>query len=296
MHYWIPFVAFGIGPGPALCQSTTTNAAELQHLDGFAFAVYHSAGHEERARTMAQLCERTMVYMDGQLDFRPALVVKVLAPADWSAHTDFPVYGMPHPLRDTVLVLAAEDNAFWRSFMPDPTQLSEELAGEMRKAYATPDGGASIQAFFDLLVLHELAHLYHLQKPVDFPRSWLGELFANVFLHTFIAEERPDLLLALTVFPRMVVANGTQGFQFTTLQELESNHALIATQHPRNYGWYQSRWHSAAASIHDAGGAGVLRRYWEAFSLPLGKVDDAVLAETLRSKVHPSVAEVLTKW
>jgi hypothetical protein len=118
----------------------------------------------------------------------------------------------------------------------------------------------------------------------------------NVFLHTFIAGERPDLLPALTGFPRMVVARGTQGLQYTTLPELEANYELIASEHPTNYGWYQCRWQSAAASIYDSGGAVVLRKFWRAFTGPEGKLDDASLADMLRGMVHPSVADVLTKW
>lgn len=296
MKHWMTLVALVLCIDPASGQNAEQGVNALQRLDGFSFTVLYSAGHEERARAMAQLCERTMVCMDGRLDFIPALQLKVLAQVDWSAHTAFPVYGMPHPVRDTTLVLAAEDNDFWRSFVPDTAQLPEDLVIQVRSAYGTPDGGLSMQPFFDLLVLHELAHLYHLQRPVDFPRLWLGELFANVFLHTFIAAERPDLLPALTVFPRMVVARGTQDFQFTTLPELEANYELIASQHPTNYGWYQCRWHSAAASIYDRGGAIVLRKFWEGFTLPNGKLDDAALAELLREKVHPSVAEVMTMW
>ncbi|MBK8340620.1 MAG: hypothetical protein IPK99_11790 [Flavobacteriales bacterium] len=165
MKHWMTLVALVLCIDPASGQNAEQGVNALQRLDGFSFTVLYSAGHEERARAMAQLCERTMVYMDGQLDFIPALQLKVLAQVDWSAHTAFPVYGMPHPVRDTTLVLAAEDNDFWRSFVPDTAQLPGDLVIQVRSAYGTPDGGLSMQPFFDLLVLHELAHLYHLQRP-----------------------------------------------------------------------------------------------------------------------------------
>lgn len=268
----------------------------LEQLTGFSFPVWYSPGHVDRARDMAMLCERTMVYMDGSLAFRPAMQLKVLAEQEWSAHTGFPVYGMPHPVNDTVLVLAAEDNAFWRSFIPDLSQLPPDLVAQVRNAYGTVDGGLSMQPFFDLLVLHELGHLYHLQKPVVLPRLWLSELFANVFLHTFIAEEEPQRLAALTVFPRMVVARGTEGFAFTTLEQLEANYTLITKEHPTNYGWYQCKWHCAAADIHEHAGANALRAYWDCFYMQRGPMDDAALARLLSGSVHPSVAAVMTNW
>ncbi len=277
-------------------QEPSTDTTDLDELEGYSFAVLYSDGQADRARHMAELCERAMAYMDTVLGFRPAMELKVLSAGDWSAHTDFPVYGMPHPLRDTTLILAAEDNAMWRSFLPDPTQLPPDLAAEMRNAYGMPDGSTSAQRFFDLLCLHELAHLYHLQRPVRFPRSWSSELFANMFLHSFIAEREPELLPALTVFPAMVVAAGKDGYAFTTLEQLQANYELIAKEHSKNYGWYQCKWHRAAADIYEEGGVAALRDFWDLFSIPHGPMEDAALAELLHDKVHPAVARMITTW
>lgn len=280
----------------ATAQGHCAVPVELEKLEGYSFPVLYSKGRSDRARHMAELCERAMAYMDTVLEFRPAMELKVLSAEDWSAHTDFPVYGMPHPLRDTTLILAAEDNAMWRSLLPDPTQLPPQLAAEMRKAYGMPDGSISAQRFFDLLCLHELAHLYHLQRPVKFPRSWSSELFANMFLHTFIAERETLLLPALTVFPTMVVTAGSEEYVYTTLAQLEANYELIATQHPKNYGWYQCKWHRAAADIFDEGGVAALRDYWDLFSVPHEPMDDAELAALLSEKVHPTVARMMISW
>lgn len=277
--------------------STSTQPSNaLVALEGFSFPVWHSAGQAPRAQEMARLCERAMYYMDSVLQFRPAMELKVLSAADWSAHTSFPVYGMPHPVDERILVLAAEDNPFWRSFIPDLSQLPPDLATEVRSVYGMAYGGLSMQPFFDLLVLHELGHLYHLQKPVKFGRAWLGELFANVFLHTFIAERETERLGALIVLPSMVVERGTEGFSFTTLSQLEENYALITNEHPTNYGWYQCKWHSSAANIYDQGGVDALRNYWSCFAVPREKLDDAALVLLLREQVHPCVAKVMTEW
>lgn len=284
-----------LGTASAQVPSGQQPNATLLTLEGFSFPVYYSEGQAPRAQEMAELCDRTMIFMDSVLHFRPVMELKVLSAANWSAHTSFPVYGMPHPVDEKILVLAAEDNPFWQGFIPDMSQLPPDLAEQVRAAYAT-DNALSMQPFFDLLVVHELAHLYHLQQPVEFGRAWLSELFANVFLHTFIAEKEPARSAALTVFPRMVVAHGKEAFEFTTLQQLEENYALIASQHPTNYGWYQCKWHSAAANIYDQGGITALSNYWNCFAVRREKMDDAALTMILQTKVHSSVAEVLTNW
>lgn len=269
---------------------------DLVVLQGASFKVRYSPGQEERARDMAALCEGAMVFMEAHLSFRPVVELLVLSPSEWSTYTSFPVYGMPHPVNDSVLVMAAEDNAFWSGFLPDISELPAELAQQMRDAYGTKEGTLSAQPFFDLLVLHELAHLYHGQYPVRMPRLWLYEYFANVFLHTYIAETEPQRLAALTVFPRMVVANGTEGFDFTSLAQLETYYDLIAKQHPKNYGWYQCKWHQAAADAYDREGPAVLRRLWDCFQGPESEVSDAQLVQLLRDRAGTSVAEVMTKW
>jgi len=110
-----------LAPASAFAQDSATS--ELRVLEGFPFAVYHSAGQEERARDMAQLCLRTMEHMDDLLGFRPEVELKVLLPEDWSAHTNFPVYGMPHYTSERTLVMAAVNNAMWDSFIPPMDQI-----------------------------------------------------------------------------------------------------------------------------------------------------------------------------
>ncbi|MCW5899891.1 MAG: hypothetical protein KIT10_11545 [Flavobacteriales bacterium] len=245
---------------------------------------------------MAQLCLRTIEHMDELLGFRPEVELKVLLPDDWSAHTDFPVYGMPHYTSANVLVMAAVNNAMWDSFIPPMDKVPAESAREIRRVYGTPDGGISMQPFFDLLVLHELGHAYHLQKPAPTLRKWLDEQFCNILLHTFIAEREPARLDALTLMPRMVVDAGSEGFVFTTLRQLEENYDIVGQQHPRNYGWYQCRWHKAAADIHHEVGDLALRRLW-AFQLSApGDLSDAELARRLEHDVHPAMARVMTGW
>ena len=81
-------------------------------------------------------------------------------------------------------------------------------------------------------------------------RKWMGELFVNILLHTYVAENEPQSLPALTLFPKMVVAAGSSEFKYTSLNDIQERYNDIARDYPKNYGWYQCRWHAAAADIY----------------------------------------------
>jgi hypothetical protein len=267
---------------------------QLDSLEGKELKVYYSKGHSARAQQLARLSSDAIRYAGEQIGLKPIVSLLILSPADWPLHTSFPVYGMPHYPNNQTLVIAAEDNAMWRSFIPPLDKLPSGLASQIRKVYRVNDT-LTMQPFFDLLAIHELAHAYHQQGGLTMQRKWMGELFCNIFLHTFIAEKHPGLLPALTVFPNMVVAGGKESHPFTTLEQFETHYKEIGSQHPRNYGWYQSRLHVAAREIYDAGGKSVLQKLWLALQSKEPK-DDRQLAAQLSSTVHPSVASVLLNW
>jgi len=269
---------------------------ELHLVKGIDTKVYYSTGHEQRAKDIANRIENASAYNYKLLGFKADVMVLVLSNDDWSKHTSFPVYGMPHYTNNKTLIIAASDNDFWKSFLPTLEKLPASLAEQIKKAYIVNDRQLSMQPFFDLLAIHELGHAFHIQGGLTMQRKWMGELFCNLLLHTYIAGREPGLLPALTAFPEMVVSAGTQGFSFTTLDELEKNYELIATQHPKNYGWYQSRLHVAAKNIYNRGGKEVLVKLWKALGSTSEKMNDKQFASLLKRKVNKSVADVMLKW
>lgn len=268
----------------------------LVKLSGTETEVYYSTGHEQRAKEISIRTQNAIVYNHKLLGFKSKVTLLVLSPEDWSKHTTFPVYGMPHYKNDQTLIVASSDNDFWRSFIPPVDNLPAHLAAQIRKAYGTNDGKLSMQPFFDLLALHELGHAFHIQGGLTMQRKWMGELFCNILLHTYIAENEPGQLNALTVFPEMVVAAGTSGYKFTSLNEFENNYSELGQKHPKNYGWYQGRLHLAAKNIYDAGGKRALVKLWKALRSTSEKMNDKQFASLLKRKVHRSVADVMVKW
>jgi len=162
----------------------------LDELTGFSIQAYYSPGNEERARIIAERCEKAMNYVNRLVGFRPKVSLFVLNPEHWKKYATFPVYGM---------------------------------ADQIKRAYTVGDGTLSMTAFFDLLALHELGHAFHEQAGLTMPRLWIQELFSNLMLHTYIAENEPEKLPVLEIFPETVVAAGGERALIKLWQGLREN-------------------------------------------------------------------------
>lgn len=257
---------------------------------------YYSEGQKDRAIQVASFCSNAMEYYNVLLGFKPEVDLLVLSKSDWSHNTVFPVYGMPHYNDKKTLIVAAEENEFWNSFIPPAGKLPGRIMDRIKKTFGNKDGSITMRAFFDLLALHELGHAYYQQAGIIMQRHWLSEFFSNLFLHTYIAKKQPNQLDALVLFPEMVIASGKDSYKFKSLEELENNYELIAKQYPQNYGWYQSRWHQGARQVYDAAGENVLVHFWLAFKDQKEILRDPVLADFLREKIHPAMALFYQNW
>ncbi len=277
---------------------TTTQPIQLEKLEGYTQTFYYSQGHMERAKSIAQFMENAGAYFQKEIGFTPRAKLYILAPQHWKDFAAKPlheVYGFPHNVDEGQLVIAVEDNDFWRSFLPPVDKLPSHLAAEVTKAYGKPDGSFSMMPFFDLLALHEMGHSYTAQAGLKMHRYWMGELFVNIMLHTYIAEKQPLLLPALETFPNMVVGAGTADYNYTSLNDFEKLYPTLGMG-PKNYGWYQSKLHSAAKDIYNSGGKNVLKKLWIALEKHQEELTDEEFISILNKEVHPSVANVFLEW
>ncbi len=278
--------------------ATDTEPSPLQELKGFTQTFHYSPGHEKRANNIASFIEAAGNYFQQEINFTPRVTMYVLAPAHWKNFAAKPlqdVYGFPHNIDNYHLAVAAEDNDFWRSFLPPLTQLPPGMREQITKAYGKPDSSHSMMAFFDLLALHELGHSYTGQAGLKMHRKWMSELFVNIMLHTYVAEHQPELLPALEAFPNMVVGAGAAEYKFTSLEDFEALYETLGMG-PRNYGWYQCKLHAAAKDIYNAGGKKVLKQLWDALKTQQENMTDEEFVNMLKQEVHPSVANVYVNW
>jgi hypothetical protein len=276
--------------------STAQKFDKLTALESKNIRVYYSAGHAEKTATIAGRVEKAMTFHSQLTGFKPTVTLLVLSAADWSNYTKFPVYGMPHYNDEQTLIVAAEDNPMWKGFIPPMDQLPAELRKQIETVYRNSRGNISMEAFFDLLALHELGHAFHIQGGLTMQRTWMGELFCNILLHTYIAENEPEQLPALTLFPRMVINSGTKEFKYTSLQDVHEHYNEIGQFHGKNYGWYQSRWHKSAGDIYDAGGKELVPKLWNAFKQQKEKLSDEQLILFLETSAHKSIADMIRNW
>lgn len=269
---------------------------KLSRLSQREFPAYCSKNYDQQAAPITYRLANAFRYHEALLGFKPEITLLVLSQIDWSTYTSFPVYGMPHYIPENkTLVVAIEDNPFWQSFIPPPDQLPQELADQVQTAY-TINGKLTMQPFFDLLAIHELGHAFHFQGGLTMQRMWMGELFCNILLHTYVAEQEPGSLPALTVFPNMVVAAGAKEYKYTRLQDIEERYDEIGQQYPKNYGWFQSRWHAGAGKIYDAGGKEVSVNLWKTLQEQKEKLNNDDLTLFLEKNVHKSLADLIRNW
>ena len=76
---------------------------------------------------------------------------------------------------------------------PALNQLPPALSRQVQKVYKNSEDNLSMQDFLDLLALHELGPAFHTQGGLKMQRNWMGELFVNILLHAYIAENEPEL-------------------------------------------------------------------------------------------------------
>ncbi|MEJ7557456.1 MAG: hypothetical protein WKF66_04040 [Pedobacter sp.] len=269
----------------------------LQKLDKVTQAVYFSNNARERAVKILANVATAETYFEKHLKVHPNYTLLVLSPSDWKkfAHPNA-IYGIPHYLPDGRLVVASENNNFWKRNTPPLDKIPKELAKQLKDAYSDNNGEIALTDFFDLLAVHELGHAFQLAAGMKMQRSWLNELLCNVLLHTFIAENNAKLLPALTVFPKVTVAGFPQErLTYTKLEDFETNYNDLAQNHPDNYGWYQCRFHSLAGQIYDSGGVATMTNLWGALLIPKSKLNDKELAGVLH-KAHPAFEQAIANW
>ena len=107
----------------------------------------------------------------------------------------------------------------------------------LRAVYGDPPDLGS--RFADLVIAHELTHLFHefdeASGDTDFPRLWLAELFANIGFYGYVAEIEPDQLPVLEAICELSAAAGSQLWPVRALNRMGDGLA----EGPLNYIWFE---------------------------------------------------------
>ncbi len=242
---------------------------------------FASAGLEERATEIGRRAAASHAYLAGLLGRRPEAQVLVLSEADWDDRSSIGLYGLPNADNGT-LVVAGTEAPFWSEL---GAHADEAGPRELAAVYGRSDGSLGFAPFFDLIAVHEVAHLFH-QGVVMFPRLWLAEFFANLCLHAFVERHEPASLTRLLTLPEVGARTPAAAFDYRTREEFER----VYTSMPGpNYAWFQFRLQLAARDLYGAAGEAAIPRLFEAFRL-----DDTSLAALLAGTVSPVLGELAT--
>lgn len=293
----------------------------LATLDGYPFEALYSEGARAEAIRLAGLAKEAYEYFRRVLPGEsPSLSAAFLTPDDWTEG-----YGMPSydPVEKRLRV-ATDDNRLWQSF-GKIARLASRFGAyrSLKKTYADSAGKLQLRRFFDLLVVHEMAHAFEHQSGAALPAVWLSEIFANLSLHTFVANVRPSELAYLTTFPeaqrRITVFNLMMRLRgYRSLEDFEQ-HYPVGNEKPMNganYGWYQIRFHILAREIFDETGQAALTRLWtlgqsethhrtsawdhylkhRALTDWTGRMPRRELAALLESDVSPRLGQAIAAW
>ena len=282
----------------------------LACLDDYPFEVRYSDGALVRARAAADLAADAYVYL-GRLfsNAEPDIAIIVVDETDWESRQP---YGLPYfnngddQIRPGILVMAAGSGEFWVGIADDLREASPRGYPRLLATYGDGSGGLDLQPFFELVTIHELAHAFQWLGDLRLPTSWLGEVFANLALHAFVATRRPEKLNTLETLPtvgsqsrRLAARMRAEGY--TTLEDLEVHYpGGEQPMNPLNYVWYQHRWQRLAAKMFEADGEDGLARLWRCFHasdrFSPGTVTTASLAALLRKEVSPTLGRAVMNW
>ena len=190
----------------------------LECLGGYPFEVRYSGGSLIRARAAADIAADAYVYFSRLFSgLEPDIALIVADHADWQSRQP---YGLPffdkddEQIRPGIVVMPARNGDFWISMGEDLRDASRNGYARLLETYPDGDGGLDLQPFFDLITIHELGHAFEVLGGLALPTFWLGEIFANLALHAFIATSQPESLNTLEDFQSWArgVRNSTNGF------------------------------------------------------------------------------------
>jgi len=287
-----------------------TLGAGLAQLGGYPFEVRFSEGSLVRARAAADVAANAYSYFSRLFSgVEPDIAVIVASPADWKSRQP---YGLPFfnddagQIRPGIIVMPAGSGDFWIAMGQDLRDASPRGYRRLLAAYPDGAGGLDLQPFFDLVTIHELGHAFEVLGGLRLPTFWLGEIFADLALHAFVATRQPESLNTLEVLStvgaqsRRLSARMRAG-GYSTLEELEAHYTGgDQPMSPLNYVWYQYRWQRLAARMFGADGEDGLVRFWDCFHrtdrFRSGEVTAASLAPVLRTEVSETLGRAIQNW
>jgi hypothetical protein len=229
-------------------------------VEGFGFEVSVSAGAELRGKATAERAARALDWLADALGVRPVLRLCVADESDWEVVAPVPMYGMPQTWGDLVVIPAGPSPLVDEQYAAFAPYVTARTTAGVRAAYGDPP---DLAGFFDLLLVHELTHLFHEQCWREQPELWLLELHADLGLFGYLAEQEPDQLAGVRAFAGCARDVPAEVVPVRGLGQME---LALDDGGAVNFSWYQLRLIALADELWSAGGSGLFRRMHDQFA------------------------------
>lgn len=269
-------------PKSASCAQKVA-AMDLTPLAGSP-ATLHGEGFAERAAWFQRQLRDAQAHLDARLDLRLEATLVIIGEQDWLRGCMRLPYGIPHVIYDGNFVFMAgdADNPASRAYAETGPLLPAALRARIERPDRSFEDAA--RRFIDLIVFHELGHLYAIAYGVH-PSggSWLGEFVASYLGSDFLAAHGPDDLAMIQAMNHAFVT--TTEPRHTSLEDFNR---LYLRMQPENYGWYQGRIGERVGEIHARRGIGFIHALNTADLA--GETDHARLLERLDA-IEPGFSE-----
>lgn len=241
---------------------------DLPRIDAGQVLVYHSPGREARAQRLLMLVQDAQQYLAELVGVNVRVILVVLDLDDWRRSRRAP-YGYPHsnPSGRTVFAPAEYPARLYararKIFEAAPAELQVRLIA---------DGGSlfrQVATFFDLVLVHEVAHLFIYERRLELGTQWLLEFSANYLTYCYLNERQADVCYRWDAWAQMQAA--IPDVTYRSLEEFEANRGRIDFA---NFSWYQGQFNLKVRELYESQGTAFVARLIEAFTL----TPDVVLA------------------
>ncbi|HWX23401.1 MAG TPA: hypothetical protein VN083_00100, partial [Vicinamibacteria bacterium] len=227
----------------------------------------NSAGFEARALRYRKTLVACQEWYDQQVSAHVDFTLAVLNRPDWEKFTDDPYpmpasYSWPPPM--VILPARFEDFPNSAAFTDDVELLVENIS------------------------CHEAGHIYTYKLEMDPDDTFLAELYANLFMVSFVRARRPDMLSFLQGPPANLKPQ-----RYTSLEDLQY---LAGDVGMTNYGWFQFQvYHLSDLLLKDKPLPALLRELKSAFRDPTARPFSDLAARL--EAIHPGLgAEMGSLW
>lgn len=263
---------------------------DLVPLSGYALPVLVSPGTERRSQAIAEYASRAFIWLCGVTGKHPQLTLYIASRQDWDAVAYVPIFGMPQSVPAKVIT-SAEPADWWQEYVD---VLRPHLSAASRTAIARAYGDPpDYTALADLIVVHELTHIFHDIDPVtwasEFPADWVMELFANIGLYGYLAVHDTTSLILLSAMANATAEAGAHIWPMTDLDLMGQSMQASTT----NYVWYEFMLIRWAESIWNTGGEQAIRDFQDSLGDPTLDRDEIVRR---LAAIDTGVAESVLNW